>query len=44
MTSLTEVGENMRFRFELGTLPLLLAVLAIQLVARQIRYRGGRSG
>ena len=25
VTSLTEVGENMRFRFELGTVPLLLA-------------------
>lgn len=26
VTSLTEVGENMRFRFELGTIPVILAV------------------
>lgn len=44
VTSLTEVGENMRFRFELGALPVLLAVAAIQLVTREIRYRRTQAG
>lgn len=29
VTSLTEVGENMRFRLELGTIPVVLAVAAV---------------
>lgn len=44
VTSLTEVGENMRFRFELGALPVLLAVAAIHLLVREIRYRRGQAG
>jgi len=42
VTSLTELGENMRFQFQLGTLPLVVAVVAVSaLVSR--RRRSGAS-
>jgi hypothetical protein len=37
VTSLTEVGENMRFRFELGTLPWLLAAGTVSALATRRR-------
>jgi hypothetical protein len=33
VTSMTEVGENMRFRFELGTLPLIVGVVTVATLA-----------
>lgn len=42
VTSLTELGENMRFRFELGTLPLVLAVATLAVLCRPAVPPGGR--
>ena len=46
VTSLTEVGENMRFRFELGTIPLLLAAGTIIAMAttRRCAAAGSSTG
>ncbi len=40
VTSLLELGENDRFRFELGPLPLIAAVVVVTTVAR--RFTAGR--
>ena len=36
VTSLTEVGENMRFRLELGTVPLVLALATLAVLVRRV--------
>jgi len=44
-TSLLEVGENNRFRFELGALPLVGAVVAVAWLVEGLRgHRPGRTG
>jgi hypothetical protein len=39
-TSLLEIGENERFRFELGPIPLVLATVIVTAVVRGIRSPG----
>lgn len=40
VTSLVEVGENERFRFELGSLPLLATTVVVVEIVRAARARG----
>ena len=40
VTSLTEVGENMRFRLELGAIPVVLAVAAISALVTRKKFEG----
>lgn len=40
LTSLIEYGENNRFRFELGALPLILALVVVVELGRAVRARG----
>lgn len=43
VTSVTELGENNRFNFELGTIPLTLACVVLSAVLRAWRARRGPS-
>ncbi len=43
-SSLLEIGENERYRFELGPLPLILAAVVVTTAVRAWRARGSTSG
>lgn len=43
VTSLLAIGENMRFRFELGTLPLVGCVVVVTEIVRAVRTRRERT-
>jgi hypothetical protein len=42
-SSLIEIGENERFRFELGPIPLIMATVVVTSVVRSLRTRHERS-
>ena len=42
ITSLVSLGENNRFRFELGPLPVVLVVLVVFAIGREMRARRGQ--
>lgn len=44
VTSLTEVGENMRFRLELGPVPVVLALLTLTVLATRVKDRASLGG
>lgn len=39
VTSLTEVGENMRFRVELGSIPVVLALLTVTVLMARVKHK-----